>query len=285
MATHEAMGGGQKPPPPANDVMRIFISTDNHLGHAEDNEMRKWDSFMAMEEVLQKATEHEADFLLLGGDLFDKNKPSRYTMVETVRMFKKYCLGERPLSLQPLALDPIGDKDHVGCSGGFVNYEDPCMNITLPVFIIHGNHDDPTGRENYSALDVLWNAGLVNYFGKQQDIEKVVIRPICLQKGNVKLALYGLGNMRDDRLFQAQRSQQGKDYTPVDRLPDWLHVIIWGHEHECRIDFESEPTANNGNVEISQPGSSVQTSLIAAESIVISLAIFVASRYLICFLG
>lgn len=35
------------------------------------------------------------------------------------------------------------------------------------MFIIHGNHDDPAGKGSYSALDVLWNAGLVNYFGKQ----------------------------------------------------------------------------------------------------------------------
>lgn len=99
--------------PPSKDVMRIFISTDNHLGHAEDNEMRQDDSFLAMEEVFQRATGCEvlakrdkeqsltllqttqADFLLLGGDLFDKNKPSRNTMVKSMKMFKKYCLGER----------------------------------------------------------------------------------------------------------------------------------------------------------------------------------------------
>jgi len=26
-----------------------------------------------------------------------------------------------------------------------VNYEDPDINISIPVFSIHGNHDDPTG--------------------------------------------------------------------------------------------------------------------------------------------
>lgn len=25
------------------------------------------------------------------------------------------------------------------------NYEDPNLNVALPVFCIHGNHDDPTG--------------------------------------------------------------------------------------------------------------------------------------------
>lgn len=26
-----------------------------------------------------------------------------------------------------------------------VNYEDPDINVSIPVFSIHGNHDDPTG--------------------------------------------------------------------------------------------------------------------------------------------
>ena len=77
-----------------------------------------------------------------------------------------------------------------------MNWEDENMNIGLPVsatpeprtaavgwlfpempsidglpcgqvFIIHGNHDDPAGKGNFSALDELSTAGLLNYFGKQ----------------------------------------------------------------------------------------------------------------------
>lgn len=36
----------------------------------------------------------------------------------------------------------------------------------LPVFTIHGNHDDPAGAENLSAVDILSSCNLVNYFGK-----------------------------------------------------------------------------------------------------------------------
>jgi double-strand break repair protein MRE11 len=45
---------------------------------------------------------------------------------------------------------------------------DPNMNISMPVFIIHGNHDDPSGDNKYSALDILSSAGLLNYFGKHK---------------------------------------------------------------------------------------------------------------------
>lgn len=47
-----------------------------------------------------------------------------------------------------------------------MNFEDPNYNIGLPVFTIHGNHDDPGGAGNLSAVDILSAGCLLNYFGK-----------------------------------------------------------------------------------------------------------------------
>jgi double-strand break repair protein MRE11 len=46
------------------------------------------------------------------------------------------------------------------------NFEDPNINVGLPVFTIHGNHDDPAGADNLSAVDLVSSCGLINYFGK-----------------------------------------------------------------------------------------------------------------------
>jgi double-strand break repair protein MRE11 len=46
------------------------------------------------------------------------------------------------------------------------NFASPHLNVGLPVFTIHGNHDDPSGADNLSAVDLLSTCGLVNYFGK-----------------------------------------------------------------------------------------------------------------------
>lgn len=40
------------------------------------------------------------------------------------------------------------------------------MNVALPVFSIHGNHDDPCGLGSHSCMDLLHESRLVNYFGK-----------------------------------------------------------------------------------------------------------------------
>lgn len=44
--------------------------------------------------------------ILLGGDLFHENKPSRKTLYNTTKLLKQYCLGDKPISLEFLS-DPI----------------------------------------------------------------------------------------------------------------------------------------------------------------------------------
>lgn len=53
-------------------------------------------------------------------------------------------------------------------------------------------------------------------------------------------------------------------YLPESFLPDFLDLIVWGHEHECRIqpEFNSEQSFF-----VMQPGSSVATSLCAGEAV------------------
>ena len=68
----------------------------------EKDEDRKHDSFRAFEEILQMAQEHDVDMLLLGGDLFHDNKPSRTTINRTIELMSKYCLGDRPVQIRVL---------------------------------------------------------------------------------------------------------------------------------------------------------------------------------------
>ena len=132
---------------------------------------------------------------------------------------------------------------------------------------------------------------MVNYFGKHvltgSGTGKIKIKPVLMRKGNTKLALYGLGYIRDARLHQmfsikgnvewarpedkpgfSSKSwfntmlihQNRVHHTPKNAiseryLPSWLDLVVWGHEHECLV----EPT-EIGDFAVSQPGSSVVTS-------------------------
>jgi hypothetical protein len=65
---------------PDQDTLRIMLSTDNHLGYAENDTVRGNDSFAALEEVLYLAKFYRCDLVLLAGDLFHDNRPTRRTL-------------------------------------------------------------------------------------------------------------------------------------------------------------------------------------------------------------
>jgi double-strand break repair protein MRE11 len=229
--------------------------------------------------------------ILLAGDLFHDNKPSRKAMYQVMRSLRMNCLGEKPCELEMLS-----DASDV-LNSPHVNYEDPDINVAIPVFSIHGNHDDPTGDGHYCSLDLLQVTGLINYIGRIPESDKIEIKPVLLQKGQTKLALYGMSNVRDERLFRTFRDGNVKIYRPGVQKKDWFHLmavhqnhhaytetgylpenflpefmdlVIWGHEHECLIEPRFNPEMQ---FHVMQPGSSVATSLVAGEAVAKHVAI------------
>uniref|UniRef100_A0A803MH54 Double-strand break repair protein n=1 Tax=Chenopodium quinoa TaxID=63459 RepID=A0A803MH54_CHEQI len=277
------------------DTLRVLVATDCHLGYMEKDEIRRHDSFESFEEICSIAEKKQVDFILLGGDLFHENKPSRSTLVRALEILRQYCLNDRPVQFQVVSDQTLNFSNRFG----HVNYEDPHYNVGLPVFTIHGNHDDPAGVDNLSAVDILSACNLVNYFGKMDlggsGVGQITVCPILIRKGSTSVALYGLGNIRDERLnrmFQtphavqwmrpeAQEGCQVSDWFNIlvlhqnriktnpknaineHFLPRFLDFIVWGHEHECLIDPQE---VSGMGFHITQPGSSVATSLIDGES-------------------
>lgn len=204
-----------------------------------------------------------------------------------MRTLRQNCLG-----MKPCPLEFLSDAATV-FEGAFphVNYEDPDINISIPVFSIHGNHDDPSGDGNLCSLDLLQACGLLNYYGRVAEADNIEARPILLQKGETKLALFGLSNVRDERMFRTFRDHKVKwfrpnvetndwfnllavhqnhhahtatSYLPENVLPDWMNLVVWGHEHECVIDPTKNPETG---FHVMQPGSSVATSLVPGEAV------------------
>ncbi|EPX74966.1 Rad32 nuclease [Schizosaccharomyces octosporus yFS286] len=270
------------------DTIRILIASDNHVGYAEKDPVRGNDSFVSFDEILKIAREKEVDMVLLGGDIFHDNKPSRKAFYQALRSLRLNCLGDKPCELELLSDTSVTTGDTTICN---VNYEDPNINVAIPVFSIHGNHDDPSGDGRYSALDILHVTGLVNYFGRVPENDNISISPILLQKGSTKLALYGLSNVRDQRLYhsfcenkvkflrpdlyrdewfnllvvhQNHAAHTETSYLPESFIQDFYDFVLWGHEHECIIDGTYNPTQK---FTVVQPGSSVATSLSPGETV------------------
>ncbi|RSH93640.1 meiotic recombination [Saitozyma podzolica] len=315
-----------------DNCFSILLATDNHIGYAEKDPVRGQDAINTFREILEIARDAEVDFILLAGDLFHENRPSRSCLHQTIALLREYTLGDKPISFE-LMSDPM-DGSTPGFSFPAVNYEDPNLNIAIPVFSIHGNHDDPqgTGPEGaLCALDILSVSGVLNYFGKldlasdeavDDAADKGIrIRPVLLRKGDTHLAMYGVGNVKDARMHYELRSNRVKMFMPeggevaeeewfnmllvhqnrwvestpraigtVDGLArggarpaddlrvkhgpqqsvpegmfdDSIKLVVWGHEHDCRIWPEK---VEGKDYYITQPGSSVATSLAPGEAL------------------
>lgn len=281
----------------AEDTIRILLATDNHIGYLERDPIRGQDSVNTFKEILQLAVKNDVDFILLAGDLFHENRPSRDCLFQVMSLLREYTLGDKPVQIELLSNPDEGKA--AGYSFPAINYEDGNLNVAIPVFSIHGNHDDPQGagpEGALCALDMLSVAGLVNYIGKVElplsDVpaDGIAVRPVLLRKGNTHLGLYGIGNVKDARMHFELRSNRVRMYMPKDK-EDWFNVlllhqnrvkhgpqesvpeglfddsvdlVVWGHEHDCRI--RPEPVAGKRYF-ISQPGSSVATSLAEGEAV------------------
>ncbi|KAG6809018.1 meiotic recombination [Tricholoma furcatifolium] len=263
-----------------DDTIRILLATDNHIGYNERDPIRGQDSINTFREILQLAVKNDVDFVLLAGDLFHENKPSRECLYQTMALLREYTMGNKPVQIELLS-DP-DEGQATGYSFPAINYEDPNFNVGIPVFSIHGNHDDPQGagaEGALCALDVLSVSGLINYMGKidlpisDADAANsgIAVRPVLLRKGSTYLGLYGVGNVKDQRMhFELRRNRVRivkhgpQESVPEGMFDDSIDLVVWGHEHDCRI--VPEPVAGK-NYYISQPGSSVATSLADGESI------------------
>ncbi|XP_034939537.1 double-strand break repair protein MRE11 [Chelonus insularis] len=275
--------------PPDHQIFKILIASDIHLGYEESLSKKsiRNDSFTTFEEILQLAVRNEVDFMLLGGDLFHDSKPSQPVVLQCINLLKKYCMGNRSITFSFLS----NPADVLSSSNSTLNFENENLSVSLPIFTIHGNHDNPSFHYT-GTLDILEASGFVNYFSKISDLSKITITPIVLEKGGTYIAIYGIsyvGERHLSRLFNSDmvtflrpnipqkcfnilvlhqnRAQHTKGaFIAEDKLPEFIDLVFWGHEHECRIVPEEIKLPNDNFYYITQPGSSVATSLSIGES-------------------
>ena len=67
-----------------------------------------------------------------------------------------------------------------------------------------------------SPLDQLQINNYLVYFGKVQNIQEIKVEPILLRKGNCRLAIYGIGHLRDERLNLALSRNKIEFVMPVE---------------------------------------------------------------------
>jgi|JI6StandDraft_1071083.scaffolds.fasta_scaffold07725_1 double-strand break repair protein MRE11 len=229
-------------------LLRILVATDIHLGKHENHPIRGVDSFEAFSEVMQIAKSTKPDILLLGGDLFDNINPSMKALYSCLRELKDVVFDE----------SEGDDSIQIEVEGYQPNYLNKNLNIRLPIFSVHGNHDYPEELDGRSVFDLLQESNYINYIGRHKNTEVVHVEPLIISKGTTKVALYAMGyinTVKLSRLFERKKitfanppedtfnimlihqnrfkgKRPGADYEQCvhpSNLPKWINLLIWCH--------------------------------------------------------
>ena len=197
--------------------------------------------------------------VLLAGDLFHENKPSRKSMYQVMRSLRMNCYGEKPCELEMLS---DASETFPGCeaarsqwkmrrvlivfSGRSIISTTRTRTSTWPypslasmatmmthqefvnTFTLHGRQlmiAYGCQEGHLAALDLLQVSGLVNYYGRTPESDNIIVKPVLLQKGHTKLALYGMSNVRDERLYRTFRDGKVKFFQPNVQKDSWFNLM------------------------------------------------------------
>lgn len=222
---------------------KIGIISDTHLGaFSLDRELNK-DPFEAFEEALSILIENGADIILHAGDFYDKAAPPPWIQHKATSILRSSITGAKP-TLEVLE--------------GEVNFEAEDVNISVPLFLIHGTHDRPVGRPTPGPpFQHLIAAGYANYI----DIDlanSFASRYAVLKKNDVEVFITGVGH-RPEGYINASIVEQvvpskkncvnlccvhncveniiptSGEYLDL-KLFDSMDFVIVGHGHSARLD-------------------------------------------------
>ena len=82
--------------------------------------------------------------------MFHHHNPSKKTIIRAGNILQKYVYGQKIHKYEVQCYEP--------------NFKNENLSVELPIFIIHGNHDDPSGIENISSIDIFANKELMDKY-------------------------------------------------------------------------------------------------------------------------
>ncbi|TVU18520.1 hypothetical protein EJB05_34624, partial [Eragrostis curvula] len=182
----------------------------------EKDEIRRFDSFQAFEEICSLTEQNKVDFVLLGGNLFHENKLSCSTLVKSIEILRRYCLNDQSVKFQV-----VGDLDNLSA----IDILSACNLV------------------NYFGKMDLGGSG----------VGQIAVYPVLIKKGMTSVALYGLGTIRDERLNRMFRTPHSVQWMrpgtqDAESVSDCFNILVLHqnriktnpksaiNEHECLIE-------------------------------------------------
>ena len=77
-----------------------------------------------------------------------------------------------------------------------------------------------------SSLDQACINNYLNYFGKVKNVEKIEVTPVLFQRVETRIALYGLGHIKDERLNIAFEAKAIRFKRPLQDTDKWFNILV-----------------------------------------------------------
>lgn len=110
--------------------------------------------------------------------------------------------------------------------------EDPC------------SIDDPGEEAFLSSADLLEAANFMTYIGWTPDLDAIQLHPVLIEKGRTKVGIYGLGNVRDERLHRSFQANKVAFEPPELGSHDDYFNIMMIHQNRYKGQFGGAPNKN-----------------------------------------
>ena len=214
-------------------MLKVGIISDTHLGFAWGEE-RQEDSFRNLEQAFDEIIRHEADIVLLAGDIFHDRIPRQEILARAIELFSKCSVKFKS---RPFCIKAVKDKQ-----------AHEVRQFTSPLIAIWGTHE----RRHVGAtnpMHILEKAGLVTLLHAES---------VLLEINSDKLGIHGLSGIPEPQVRQALQTWEPEPFEnsfnimmlhqnfkeimpPVDHalefsdLPAGFDLFVLGHVHNTQI--------------------------------------------------
>lgn len=225
--------------------MRFLFLSDSHLGvetpkHPRKEIPRRGDDFLRnFHQALEPAMRGEVEFVLHGGDLFDRSQPPDRVIYEAASALVAVADKGVPVLLVP------GNHERSWIPGGIL-FGHPNLHIFLePNTLVLTTSAGRVGVSGFSFV----RENIRDCFGAQMEAtkwaEKEVEWRLLLVHQTFSGAVAGTGNY----MFR-----HGADVIPLSAVPDEFELVTAGHIHRHQVLSDA-----NGRQRVLYPGSTERT--------------------------
>jgi double-strand break repair protein MRE11 len=210
-------------------MFRLAVTSNINIGTREDSPTLMNDPLDSFTEILTTSLNLNSDALLIAGNLFNNSVVSNHTLSKTFGIMNQLIYGGRDIDFITKNFMP--------------NYANENINIQMPIFAIHGNNDKPTNDKLSNCLDVFNNSLYLNYLGKILSFDqKILIKPIIFDKGDIKLAIYSISNIREIKISALLAQKKFQFVIPSDSHSPYFNILMINQKKsksDKRVSFPS----------------------------------------------